>query len=57
MTKTNKRDVKICPICGKEYTGYPALSRRDNKTHICPDCGLQEALDDFFKNVNKEETK
>lgn len=57
MTKTNKRDVKICPICGKEYTGYPALSRRDNKTHICPDCGLQEALDDFFKNVDKEETK
>lgn len=57
MTKTNKHDVKICPICGREYTDYPAISRRDNKTDICPDCGLQEALDDFFKHTNKEDTK
>lgn len=25
----------------------PALSRRDNKTFICGDCGVEEALADF----------
>ena len=23
---------------------YPALSRQDNRTEICPDCGIREAL-------------
>lgn len=36
--------MRICPKCGKEYDGYPALSRTDNKTEICPDCGTREAL-------------
>lgn len=35
-----------CPICGKEYTEPPAISRKDNKTGICPDCGTLEALED-----------
>ena len=35
----------ICPRCGKEYTGRPALSRADNQTPICPDCGTREALE------------
>ena len=34
-----------CPVCGKEYTAPPALSRKDNKTQICPLCGMREALD------------
>ncbi len=34
----------ICPKCGKAYQGYPALSRVDNKTEICPDCGVREAM-------------
>ena len=33
-----------CPKCGKYYVGYPALSREDNKTDICPQCGVEEAL-------------
>lgn len=33
-----------CPVCGQEYTGAPALSRKDNQTLICPDCGTREAL-------------
>ena len=37
--------VRTCPICGKEYTGYPALSRKDDRTEICPDCGTKEALE------------
>jgi ribosome-binding protein aMBF1 (putative translation factor) len=34
-----------CPICGKEYEDRPAISRKDNKTEICPDCGTLEALE------------
>jgi len=39
------------PECGKEYSSHPALSRKDNKTMICPKCGMMEALDtvrDFY---------
>ena len=34
----------ICPICGATFTAPPALSRKDGKTNICPDCGIREAL-------------
>ena len=37
--------LAICPKCGKPYTGRPALSREDNETLICPDCGVLEALE------------
>ena len=33
-----------CPICGRWYSGYPAISRKDNRTRICPECGIVEAL-------------
>ena len=36
---------RVCPLCGNEYSGYPALSRTDNKTFICPDCGQRQALE------------
>ena len=36
-----------CPKCGKETDKLLALSRRDNKTMICNDCGVQEALEDL----------
>ncbi len=38
-----------CPRCSEpmpEKKGERALSRRDNKTHVCPRCGLAEALFD-----------
>lgn len=38
------QEKMICPICGKEYTERPALSRLDNETEICPDCGMAQAL-------------
>ena len=47
---------KKCPICGKTYTDFPALSRRDNKTYICPDCGIDEAMEDYFKAMSKQES-
>ncbi len=37
--------MRICPVCGKEYTAPSAMSRKDNKTEICPLCGMREALD------------
>lgn len=35
---------RMCPLCGRSYTEPPALSRKDNTTDICPDCGMLEAL-------------
>lgn len=37
--------MKICQICHKPYSAVPALSRKDNKTLICPICATGEALD------------
>jgi predicted RNA-binding Zn-ribbon protein involved in translation (DUF1610 family) len=39
----------ICPSCQQEYNTPPAISRRDNKTYICSNCGTKEALFDFIK--------
>ena len=39
------KDEHYCPSCRKVYKGHPALSRKDNKTPICPDCGTIEALE------------
>ena len=36
--------IAACPLCGQAYAGRPTLSRKDNKTAICPDCGTREAL-------------
>lgn len=35
----------VCPKCGKLYRGHPALSREDNSTRICPECGARESLE------------
>lgn len=43
----------VCPVCGEAYGGRPALSRHDNKTLICPDCGTRQAL--ALIGVAKEE--
>ena len=39
-----EKEVRTCPKCGRTYTTPPALSREDNETLICPDCGTREAL-------------
>ena len=36
--------IAVYPRCGCTYQGLPALSREDNKTLICSDCGTREAL-------------
>ena len=40
-------EIRKCPKCDKLYIGYPAISRRDNKTEICSQCGVLEALEDW----------
>lgn len=43
--KETLRWAGICPICGNGYNGHPALSRIDNQTFICPECGQRQALE------------
>ena len=45
MKEENILRISVCPRCGKAYGGHPALSRKDNRTMICPDCGTREALE------------
>ena len=45
----------VCPICGNKYTYRPALSRKDNKTLICPDCGTREALESVGVDASEQE--
>lgn len=42
---------KECPICQSKFIGMGALSRRDNKTEICSQCGVNEALEDITKAI------
>ena len=44
MQKPVSNEERTCPICGRSYTGHPALSRTDSETLICPDCGTRQAL-------------
>lgn len=50
-----KKIVRICPECGQSYDGVPALSREDNKTEICPDCGVRQSLKVFGLSADKTE--
>ncbi len=51
--KESRRD--ICPRCGQSYNGRPALSRVDNETFICPDCGTREALESIGVSTEEQE--
>jgi hypothetical protein len=42
-------EIQRCPKCHKEFTEYPAISRDDYETEICPECGIREAMDAFMK--------
>ena len=50
MTRTENQPepTRTCPQCGVSYNHFPALSRLDNKTLICNDCGTNEAMADFL---------
>lgn len=36
--------MRRCPICNREYSERPAMSRADSRTEICPTCGMLEAV-------------
>ena len=43
-----KEEKGSCPRCSKEFSGYPALSRIDNSTDVCSECGNKESMMDFI---------
>ena len=43
--------VQVCPKCKKEFYGHPAISRDDNKTKVCSECGVREALEKVFEVI------
>lgn len=45
MKANNNSNLCTCPLCGEQYGGVPALSRKYPNTQICPDCGTREALE------------
>ena len=45
----------VCPICAQAYHGRPAVSRLDNTTLICPDCGTRQALESIGVKPEEQE--
>lgn len=56
IKKHNKDNKKICPKCGAVITFYPAISRIDNKTEICSDCGVCEAITIYKMSLENKKT-
>ena len=55
MKENNIVRLFVCPQCGQSYSEHPALSRADNETLICPDCGTREALDAIGIDAEEQE--
>lgn len=55
ITENSDKGTK-CPICGKPLGKYPAISREDNKTKICSNCGTLEALAAFKESLKDDKT-
>lgn len=55
MKDQNVIGIHICPKCGKAYNDHPALSRVDNETPICPDCGTREALESIGVEIDEQD--
>ena len=53
--KNDIRELRVCPLCGKTYIEPPALSRTDNETLICPDCGTRQALGSIGISAEQQE--
>lgn len=53
--KESIRQPRVCPLCGQTYTDAPALSRTDNETLICPDCGTRQALESIGVSAEERE--
>ena len=53
--KYNIIRTAVCPLCGRVYHGHPALSRTDNETLICSDCGTRQALESIGVGAEEQE--
>ena len=53
--KDNIREIRVCPLCSKAYAEPPALSRTDNETLICPDCGIRQALESIGISTEEQD--
>lgn len=51
----NLVQLRTCPRCGGVYSGHGAVSRADNLTVICPDCGTREALESIGVDEKEQE--
>tara|TARA_R100001594_G_scaffold17392_1_gene35471 strand:- start:71 stop:256 length:186 start_codon:yes stop_codon:yes gene_type:complete len=48
-------EASFCPKCFTlMIEPFTALSRADNKTKICPDCGKREGLEALTRRVNND---
>lgn len=47
--------VQRCPLCGGLMWGVPAISRVDNQTAICSDCGVRQALQSIGVDADEGE--
>ncbi len=56
MKADNTLETRICPRCGKPYFERPAVSRLDNETLICPDCGTREALESIGVSTEEQDS-
>ena len=48
--------LPVCPICQNTYSAHPAVSRKDNKTLICPDCGLRQGMCEYGIPIDLQNT-
>ena len=51
----NEIQFRKCPKCGKLFSERGAVSRVDNVTIICSDCGTREALDSIGVDETEQE--
>lgn len=57
LIKEMKKRFGTCPRCKGPIIGYPAISRKDNETEICSECGQREALQDWINFKLKEQNE
>lgn len=55
MKSDNATGLRLCSLCGAQYSGVPALSRKYPNTQICPDCGTREALESIGVSTDEQE--
>ena len=51
----NEIQLRKCPKCGMLFSERGAVSRVDNVTIICPDCGTREALETMGISIEEQD--